>query len=83
MRKHLIALAALASLFLAFAAFGAEPSWDPAVIKFGAERQRIRNTDVLHRPYRPLHFYGNTIRRRHYRGRAMPIGRTGARSPRR
>jgi hypothetical protein len=39
---------------------------------FGQERQQMRATPILHRPYRPLHFYGNTVRRRHYRGRAIP-----------
>ncbi len=78
MRKHLIALTALTVFFLAFAVFAAEPGWEPGVIKFGAERQKIQNTDILHRPYRPLHVYGNTVRRRHYRGRALP-GRRGVR----
>ena len=76
MRKHLIALTVLSSLFAAFAAFGGEPGWERGVIKFGAERQKVQNTPVLNRPYRPLHIYGNTVRRRHYRGRALPSVRT-------
>lgn len=53
-------------------ASGQEPGWSPSVIALGAEREQIRSTDVLHRPYRPLHVYGNTVRRRYYRGTAVP-----------
>ena len=53
-------------------AAGQEPGWSPSVIAMGAQREEIRSTDILHRPYRPLHFYGNTVRRRHYRGTAVP-----------
>ena len=33
-----------------------------------AKRQAIKNTDILLRPNRPFHFYGNTVRRLYYRG---------------
>jgi hypothetical protein len=34
----------------------------------GAERRaEIRSMDILERPYRVGHFYGNTVRRRHHR----------------
>jgi hypothetical protein len=52
-----------------------EPNWSNGVIAFGERRQQIESTDILYRPYRPLHFYGNTVRRRHYRGRAVPTAR--------
>lgn len=42
--------------------------WAPNTIMVGAERQKIRSMDILHRPNRPLHFYGNTVRFLHYRG---------------
>ena len=42
------------------------------IIARGAQRQQIEATPILQRPYRPLHFYGNTVRRRHYSGRAEP-----------
>jgi hypothetical protein len=42
------------------------------VIATGAERQQIAATPIVDRPYRPLHFYGNTVRRRHHHGRALP-----------
>lgn len=49
-----------------------EPGWQGNVIARGAEREKIQSTPILERPYRPLHFYGNTVRRRHYRGTAAP-----------
>lgn len=52
-----------------------EPGWQGNVIARGAEREKIQNTPILERPYRPLHFYGNTVRRRHYRGTAVPAPR--------
>ena len=59
-----------------------EPKWQGNVIARGAERAKIESTPILERPYRPLHFYGNTVRRRHYRGTALPAPKdlTGASS---
>jgi hypothetical protein len=39
------------------------------MIATGAQRQAIKSQHILHREYRPGHFYGNTVRRRHARGR--------------
>lgn len=50
----------------------AEPGWSGRVIAFGDERARIQSTPVIHRDYRPMHFYGNTVRRRYYHGSALP-----------
>jgi hypothetical protein len=50
-----------------------EPGWTNQVIARGAERERIESLPITERPYRPLHFYGNTVRRRHYRGSALPL----------
>lgn len=36
----------------------------PGVIAFGEAREQIRNTPIEKRPNRPLHFYGNAVRRR-------------------
>ena len=49
-----------------------EPRWEPGVVATGARRDQLESTPLLHRPYRPLHLYGNTLRRMHYRGRAIP-----------
>ena len=39
------------------------------IIARGAQRKAIKSTHILHRENRPLHFYGNTVRRRHSRKR--------------
>ena len=49
-----------------------EPGWSGQVIARGEQRQEIRSTPIVHRPYRPLHFYGNAVRRSYYRGSALP-----------
>ena len=45
--------------------------WSPKVVLFGAERERVKRTPILLRKNRPFHFYGNTLRRIHYRRLAM------------
>jgi hypothetical protein len=52
-----------------------EPGWKGTVIARGELRQEIQSTPIVERPYRPLHFYGNTVRREYYRGVAMPLPR--------
>jgi hypothetical protein len=52
-----------------------EPDWTSGIIKSGEERDALRSVPVTNRPYRPLHFYGNTVRRLHYRGTALPAPR--------
>ena len=42
-------------------------TFDPRVITFGETREQIKNTPIPDRPYRPLHFYGNSVRRRQSR----------------
>jgi len=50
----------------------AQTGWSPSVIATGQERQKIRSTPIEQRPNRPLHFYGNTVRRMHHRGTPLP-----------
>ena len=52
-----------------------EPGWSMQVIATGEFREEIQSKPIELRPYRPLHFYGNAIRRRHYRGTALPLPR--------
>lgn len=52
-----------------------EPSWSSGIVRVGEEREAIKSLPVTERPYRPLHFYGNTVRRLHYRGTAIPAPR--------
>jgi hypothetical protein len=49
-----------------------EPGWWGVVIARGEDQARVEATPILERPYRPLHIYGNTVRRQYYRGSAMP-----------
>ena len=51
-----------------------EPRWLGVVVARGDLRDEIEATPFLDRPYRPLHFYGNTVRRSHYRGTMLPNG---------
>jgi hypothetical protein len=53
----------------------AEPGWKGTIVARGEFRQQIESTPILERPYRPFHFYGNTIRREYYRGVAIPLPR--------
>lgn len=52
-----------------------EPTWYPYTIARGQDREIIKNTPMELRPYRPFHFYGNTVRRSYYRGNPMPLPR--------
>jgi hypothetical protein len=49
-----------------------EPQWDGRVFLRGEARARKDATPILDRPYRPLHVYGNTQRRLHYRDTVIP-----------
>ena len=40
------------------------------IVARGTERETIKSMDILDRPDRPLHFYGNTVRRRAQRSSA-------------
>ena len=53
-------------------AMAQEPGWLPVVIATGDLRSEIQSTPIHLRPYRPLHFYGNAVRRQHYRGTVLP-----------
>jgi len=46
--------------------------FDPRIVTFGESRDQIKSTPITQRPYRPLHVYGNTIRRRHQRSDPAP-----------
>lgn len=74
---HCIALAAVGGLSLAVvdSLVAQEPGWTSRVLKLGEERVISEQTPILERPYRPLHFYGNAVRRNHYRGNPWPLPR--------
>ncbi len=77
MKKVCVAL-----LFCGFAVWNSgenarceEPGWSFRVIATGEFRDQIKSTPIELRPYRPFHFYGNAVRRRYYRGTALPLPR--------
>ena len=74
--------------FFVSASYAAELGRVGPVIARGEVRREIESTPILERPYRPLHFYGNTVRRAYYRGssqgRPSDSGRaTGSQAERR
>jgi hypothetical protein len=42
------------------------------VVARGELKQWIDSTPIVDRPNRPFHFYGNTVRRKYYRGSPLP-----------
>lgn len=63
-RRWLRRLAAVALLAPLTGPPAPAADFDPRVITFGDSRQEIKSTPVTQRPNRPLHVYGNTVRRR-------------------
>lgn len=68
MRIVLCAALGLAALLPAPPTAARETGFDPRVVTFGETRTQIKSTPITQRPNRPLHVYGNTVRRRHERG---------------
>jgi len=58
--------AALVGAVLVPAAAGGT-GFDPRPIVVGPARQQIKSLPIESRPNRPLHVYGNSVRRRHHR----------------
>ena len=68
--RRLVVLLLLTSLHpFAASATAAQNGFDPRVVTFGTARDEIKSTPIEKRPYRPLHVYGNSVRRRVHRGR--------------
>lgn len=57
----------LTLVFLIVGSLGCQALADGPIIATSAQRQQIRATPILERENRPLHFYGNTVRRVHAR----------------
>jgi hypothetical protein len=68
MRTLVIATLTTAALVQASPLTLGSTGFDPRIVVFGDEREQIKSTPILERPYRPLHVYGNTVRRRHGHG---------------
>lgn len=74
-RFSLIAALGISSTLLTAELPAQEPGWTSRVLKLGPEREISEQTPILERPYRPLHFYGNAVRRNYYRGNPLPMPR--------
>ena len=72
MRYFLGALVAASAIGFSSVGWAQEPGWTGEVIASPDERAVLASTPIINRPYRPLHFYGNTVRRLHYHGRVLP-----------
>lgn len=72
MRTLVISAVAAAALVPVCPVDAAGAGFDPRIVTFGESREQLQNTPMLDRPYRPLHVYGNTARRRHTRSVTKP-----------
>ena len=76
MSRLIFAIVALALALGAAVPLNAqEPRWTGRILKVGPERAAMDALPIEQRPYRPLHFYGNTVRRQYYRGTPVPMPR--------
>jgi hypothetical protein len=71
-RPILVALAMSIALGFAAEAYALVPAqgWDSTIILRGAERTAVKSMPIENRPNRPLHVYGNTVRRLEHRAGA-------------
>lgn len=70
MRTMLFVAITMAAILPSGDATGRETGFDPRIITFGAERDQLKSIPIEQRPNRPLHVYGNSVRRRQSRGSA-------------
>ena len=70
--RTLVLLTVFSTSLSGIPAVAADTGFDPRIIVFGEERERIQNTPIEQRPNRPLHFYGNSVRRRNTRSVSRP-----------
>lgn len=68
MRWILYAAVSLAALIPVSPVEARDTGFDPRIVTFGETREQIKSTPINQRPNRPLHVYGNTVRRRTSRG---------------
>lgn len=68
--RTLVFVAVLTASFAPLSADARSTGFDPRIVTFGESREEIKSTPMTQRPYRPLHVYGNTVRRRHERATA-------------
>jgi len=79
MSFRLMTCGAILALALGSSAQALEPSWAGRAVVSRAQRALIESTPIVQRSYRPLHVYGNTVRRAYYHDRLLPRPREFAR----
>jgi len=65
-----VAITALVSSPATAEAADSSPGVSLRIITFGETREQLQATPIEQRPYRPLHFYGNRVRRQSRRSTA-------------
>lgn len=70
--RRIIVAALGAAVSLPAGADAVGTGFDPRVVMVGEAREQLKATPIEERPYRPLHVYGNTVRRRHCRATVPP-----------
>ena len=65
MRLGRVSFGVLTGMMLLVSTAVAQESDRLPIVARGQQRQEIKSTPILERPYRPLHFYGNTVRRQY------------------
>jgi hypothetical protein len=78
LRYAILSLLAGSLLFVSAAVADQSRAVGPIIAR-GEVKKQIEATPILERPYRPLHFYGNTVRRRASRG--LPVSVPTAAAP--
>lgn len=73
--KNMLPIIALGVVLLFTSAAKSETEWLGVVVAKGELKEQIEATPIELRPNRPFHFYGNTVRRRYYRGVGVPLPR--------
>ena len=68
----LVSMSVLFAIPATARAASSETGWLGVVVARGDLKQQIESTPILDRPNRPFHFYGNTVRRKYYRGNPLP-----------
>jgi hypothetical protein len=76
MKTWTLVLTFAAALWVSSTAVAQQPTRSSRIITTNQEREAIRSQNILDRPYRIGHFYGNTVRRRHHRGTVTPVVRS-------
>jgi len=77
--RAVVLAVSLAATVMPSVAEASERRFDPRVIVVGEAREQLKAVPITQRPYRPLHVYGNSVRRRHQRAVSPAVRRPSRR----